>query len=140
MIVVILTFFFVVIFYTAGTVMGVVTQGGLIDKNQHVLGGGRALITGAVATTIGAILGTSTTTAYAESTSGIAAGGRTDLTAIVTALLFALSSMFVPLLTVVTSAVTVPALVIVGILMMSNVQYIDWNKMELAVPAFLQSS
>lgn len=136
MIVVILTFFLVGIFDTAGTIMGVVTQGGLIDEKQHVLGGGRALVTGAVATTIGAVLGTSTTTAYAESTSGVAAGGRTGLTAIVTAFLFALSSIFAPLLAVVTSAVTVPALIIVGILMMKNVQYIDWNKMELAVPAF----
>lgn len=136
MLVVMLTFFFVGIFDTAGTILGVGTQGHITNQQGSIVGSKRSLVAASLATTIGSILGTSTTTAYAESTSGVAAGGRTGLTAVTVAILFGLASFFSPLLTVITSAVTVPALVIVGILMISNVQYIQWNKFEFAVPAF----
>ncbi|MPR75987.1 NCS2 family permease, partial [Listeria monocytogenes] len=84
----------------------------------------------------GAIFGTSTTTSYVESTAGVAVGGRTGLTAVVVAICFSLSLFFSPLLGVITSAVTTPALVIVGILMIGNVAHIDWTKFEVAVPSF----
>ncbi len=85
----------------------------------------------------GAILGTSTTTSYVESTSGVAAGARSGFAAIVTGLCFILAFLFSPFLSVVTSAVTAPALIIVGMLMASSLKLIQWDQFEVAVPAFL---
>lgn len=84
----------------------------------------------------GAILGTSTTTAYVESSAGVAAGARSGFAAIVTGVLFLLSLFFSPVLSVITSQVTAPALIIVGVLMVANLNKIDWTKFEIAVPAF----
>lgn len=81
-------------------------------------------------------MGTSTTTSYIESSAGVAAGGRSGFTAVVTAGFFLLALFFSPLLSVVTPAVTAPALIIVGILMVSSLGEIDWKKFEIAVPAF----
>lgn len=135
MLIVILTFFFIDFFDTAGTLVAVANQAGFV-KNNKVPRAGRSLFSDSVATVVGSIFGTSTTTSYVESTAGVAAGGRTGLTAIVVGICFALSLFFSPLLGVVTSAVTTPALVIVGILMIGNVAHIDWSKFETAVPAF----
>ncbi|WP_088840896.1 NCS2 family permease [Listeria sp. ILCC797] len=135
MLIVILTFFFIDFFDTAGTLVAVATQAGFVKDNK-VPRAGRSLFSDSVATVVGAIFGTSTTTSYVESTAGVAVGGRTGLTAIVVAICFSLSLFFSPLLGVITSAVTTPALVIVGILMIGNVAHIDWSKFEVAVPAF----
>lgn len=135
MAIVILTFFFIDFFDTAGTLVAVANQAGLM-KNNKLPRAGKALCSDAIATVVGAILGTSTTTSYIESSAGVAAGGRSGFTAVVTAGFFLLALFFSPLLSVVTPAVTAPALIIVGILMVSALGEIDWKKFEIAVPAF----
>ncbi|MFP7359753.1 MAG: NCS2 family permease [Kurthia gibsonii] len=134
--VVVLTFLFVDFFDTAGTLMAVADKAGLV-KNNKLPRAGRALMADALGTTVGSVLGTSTTTAYVESTAGVAAGARSGFAAVVTAALFAVSLFFFPVLDVITSAVTAPALVIVGILMVSSLKNIEWDQFEIAVPAFL---
>lgn len=136
MLVVILTFLFVDFFDTAGTLVAVATQGGLM-KNGKLPRANRALFSDSAATVAGSVLGTSTTTSFIESTTGVSAGGRTGFASIVTAALFLLALLFSPLLSVVTSEVTAPALIIVGILMAANLKNIDWDQFEIAVPAFL---
>ncbi|HET7579942.1 MAG TPA: NCS2 family permease [Bacillales bacterium] len=133
---VVLTFLFVEFFDTAGTLMGIATQAGLIKDNQMVRGS-RALLADSSSIIAGGLLGTSPTTSYIESSSGVASGGRTGFTSVVTAALFVLALLFSPLLTVVTGNVTAPALIIVGVLMASSLGKIQWDKFELAVPAFL---
>ncbi|MCR1288506.1 NCS2 family permease [Shouchella clausii] len=132
---VVLTLLFVVFFDTAGTLFAVATQAGFV-KNNKLPRAGRALFADASATTIGSLLGTSTTTAYVESTSGVAVGGRTGLTAIFTGLLFVVALFFSPLLSIITGHVTAPALIIVGVMMATSLRFIDWNKMEIAIPVF----
>lgn len=136
MLTVILTFLFVDFFDTAGTLVGVANQAGLMKDNK-LPRAGRALLADSSATVVGAVLGTSTTTSYIESSSGVAAGARTGFASVVTAGLFLIALFFSPLLSVVTSAVTAPALIIVGVLMVASLGKIDWTKFEIAVPAFL---
>jgi len=83
------------------------------------------------------LLGTSPTSAYVESSAGIAVGGRSGLTAVTTGLLFIVGLFFSPLLAVVTTQVTAPALIIVGVLMAQSLREIEWDKLEVAIPAFL---
>lgn len=135
MLIVILTFLFVAFFDTAGTLVAVAQQAGLM-KDNILPRVGKGLLADSLSIVSGAILGTSTTTSYVESTSGVAAGARSGFAAVVTGLLFVLSLFFFPLLSVVTSAVTAPALVTVGVLMASSLKNIDWHKFEVAVPAF----
>ncbi len=136
MLVVILTFLFVDFFDTAGTLVAVARQAGLM-KGDKLPRAGRALFADSAATVTGAIAGTSTTTSYVESTAGVGVGGRTGFTAVITAGFFLLALFFSPLLSVVTPQVTAPALIIVGVLMSSALKSIDWDKFEIAVPAFL---
>jgi AGZA family xanthine/uracil permease-like MFS transporter len=136
MLVVILTFLFVDFFDNAGTLVAVANQAGLMKDNK-LPRAGKALFADSIASMVGSIFGTSTTTSYIESSAGVAAGARTGFAAVVTAGFFLLSLFFFPLLEVVTSAVTTPALVVVGILMVSSLGKIDWTKFEVAVPAFL---
>jgi adenine/guanine/hypoxanthine permease len=136
MLVVVLTFLFVDFFDTAGTLVAVANQAGLM-KNNKLPRAGKALFADSCATVVGAILGTSTTTSYIESSAGVAAGARTGFASVVTGLLFLLSIFFFPLLEVITAPVTAPALIIVGVLMVSSLGEIDWKKFEVAVPAFL---
>ncbi|MBU9721230.1 MULTISPECIES: NCS2 family permease [Bacillaceae] len=136
LIVVILTFLFVDFFDTAGTLYGVANQAGLVKDNK-LPRAQKALLADSSATVVGAVLGTSTTTAYVESASGIAAGARTGFASLVTGLMFLLALLFSPLLVVVTSHVTAPALIIVGIMMAGALGNIEWKKFEIAVPAFL---
>ncbi len=89
-----------------------------------------------VATCIGAIFGTTNTTAYVESLSGVAIGARTGFSSVVVGILFLISLFFSPLLTVITSAVTAPALILVGSLMCSNLKEIEWEKPEVAISSF----
>lgn len=133
--IVVLTFLFVDFFDTAGTLISVANQAGLM-KGDKLPRAGKALLADSVATVAGAISGTSTTTSYVESTAGVAAGARTGFAAIVTGVLFLLSLFFFPLLSVITSYVTAPALIIVGVLMVSSIGQIDWKRFEVAVPAF----
>ena len=133
---IILTFSFVDFFDNAGTLVAVANQAGLMKDNK-LPRAGRALISDSIATIVGAVLGTSTTTSYIESTAGVAAGARTGFASLVTAGLFILSIFFFPLLAVVTPSVTAPALIIVGVLMVSSLGKIDWTKFEIAVPSFL---
>ncbi|WP_449538627.1 NCS2 family permease [Ferdinandcohnia sp. Marseille-Q9671] len=136
MLVVILTFMFVDFFDTAGTLVGVANQAGLM-KNNKLPRAGRALVSDSTGTVIGAVLGTSSTTSFVESSAGVAAGARTGFASIVTAVFFLLALFFSPLLGVITSAVTSPALIIVGVLMVATLGNIEWNRFEIAVPAFL---
>lgn len=99
----------------------------------------KALFADAIATSIGAIFGTSNTTTYVESAAGIGAGGRTGLTSVVVAILFAISSFFSPLISVVPSQATAPALILVGVMMMASFKDINWVDMEEALPAFFAS-
>lgn len=135
MLVVILTFMFVDFFDTAGTLMAVATQAGIME-NGKLPRAGRALTADSSGTVFGAILGTSSTTSYVESTAGVAVGGKSGLTAVVTAVFFLLALVFSPLLEIVTSQVTAPALIIVGVLMASNLKFVDWDQIEIAIPAF----
>lgn len=136
MLVVILTFLFVDFFDTAGTLVAVANQAGLMKDNK-LPRAGKALFSDASATVVGAVVGTSTTTAYVESSSGVAVGGRSGFTAVVTAGFFLLALFFSPLLAVITPQVTAPALIIVGVLMAKSLKDIEWDKFEIAVPAFL---
>ncbi len=136
MLIVILTFLFVDFFDTAGTLVAVAHQAGLMKDNK-LPRAGKALFADSSATVIGSLLGTSTTTAYIESSAGVAAGAKTGFAAVVTGLLFLLSLFFYPLLSVITAPVTAPALIIVGVLMVSSLSEIDWKKFEVAVPCFL---
>lgn len=133
---IILTFLFVDFFDNAGTLVAVANQAGFV-KNNKLPRAGQALLSDSIASVSGAILGTSTVTSYVESSAGVAAGARTGFASLVTAACFLLSLFFFPLLEVVTSAVTAPALIIVGVLMVSSIGKIDWTKFEVAVPAFL---
>jgi adenine/guanine/hypoxanthine permease len=136
MLVVVLTFLFVDFFDTAGTLVAVANQANLMKDNK-LPRAGKALFADSCATVVGAVLGTSTTTSYIESTAGVAAGARSGFASVVTAVLFLLSLFFFPLLEVITAPVTAPALIIVGVLMVSAIGKIDWNRFEIAVPAFL---
>ncbi|AYC30319.1 NCS2 family permease [Paenisporosarcina cavernae] len=134
--VIVLTFLFVDFFDTAGTLVAVATQAGLMKENK-LPRAGKALLADSLATVTGAIFGTSTTTSYIESSAGVAAGAKSGFAAVVTGLLFLLSLFFYPVLSVITSAVTAPALIIVGVLMVASLGLIEWNRFEIAVPAFL---
>jgi AGZA family xanthine/uracil permease-like MFS transporter len=131
------TFFFVDIFDTVGTLVGVTTQAGLTDKNGNVPRIKQALLADAVGTVVGAALGTSTVTSYVESAAGVASGGRTGLTALTTSALFLLALFFSPIFLLIPSAATAPALVMVGFLMFKSVADIDFGDPTEGIPAFL---
>ena len=137
MLIVVITFLFVDLFDTIGTVIAVSMKVGMVDKDGKVHGVGRMLMADAVATTAGACLGTSTTTTYVESAAGIAVGGRTGLTAFVVAVCFALALFFGPLFLAIPAAATGPALVIVGVMMCTNTTKVDWDDYTEAIPAFI---
>ncbi|EIW16205.1 MULTISPECIES: NCS2 family permease [Pelosinus] len=135
---VVFTFLLITLFDTTGTMLGVAEQAGLLKDGKFPRVRG-ALLADAVGTTVGAALGTSPTSAYVESSSGVAVGGRTGLTAVVTAILLLITLFFAPIAKMLASipAVTAPALIIVGFFMMSGLRSIDWNDLEEAFPAFL---
>jgi adenine/guanine/hypoxanthine permease len=137
MLIVVFTMLFVDFFDTAGTLIAVSNQAGLLDEDGNLPRANRALVSDAVATMSGAALGTSTTTSYIESSAGVGAGGRTGLASVTTAGLFVLALFFSPLLTVVTSQVTAAALILVGVMMARGLGDIEWHRMEYAIPAFV---
>jgi len=134
---IIFTFTFVELFDTMGTLVGTASRAGLMDKQGHFPGMGKAMLVDATGVSLGALLGTSTITAYIESAAGVAAGARTGLAAVTTGILFILALFFIPLAGLIPDAATAPALIIVGALMMESVLQIDFNDFSEAFPAFL---
>lgn len=137
MMLVVFTFLFMDFFDTAGTLVAVGSKIGLIREDGTVENGSKALLADSVATCIGAIFGTTNTTSCMESLSGIGLGAKTGFSSVVASGLFILSLFFSPLLSVVTTQVTAPALIIVGSLLCMSFAEIDWSKSEVAIPAFL---
>ena len=135
--VVMFAFFFVDLFDTLGTLIGVSMKGGFLDKNGKLPRISGALCADSIATSVGAVLGTSTTTTYVESASGVMAGGKTGLTAVTSAALFALAILFAPIFLAIPGFATTPALIIVGYMMLSSCADVDWRDAGEAVPAFL---
>jgi len=134
---VVITFLFIDLFDTIGTVVGVSVKSGMVDKDGKVDGISKMLMADSVATVAGACFGTSTTTTYIESAAGVSEGGRTGMTSFTIAILFLLALFFSPLFLAIPSAATGPVLVIVGVMMMSSVGSIDWNDYSEAIPAFI---
>lgn len=138
-VVVVFSFLFVDIFDTLGTLIGVSTKANMLDEQGRLPKIKPALLADAIGTSAGAVLGTSTTTTFVESASGVAAGGRTGLTAMVTGILFLLSTLFAPIFTAIPSFATAPALIMVGFLMfgtITDIKFTDDNLTE-AIPAYL---
>ena len=136
-IVILFAFLFVDLFDTIGTLIGVSAKADMLDENGKLPRIKGALMADAVATTVGAVIGTSTTTTYVESASGVSEGGRTGLTSVTTAILFGLSLFLSPIFLAIPSFATAPALVIVGLYMLTNVTNIDFNDMSEAIPCYV---
>ena len=138
-IVIVFSFLFVDLFDTLGTLIGVSTKANMLDENGRLPKSKPALLSDAIATTAGAVLGTSTTTTFVESAAGVAVGGRTGLTAMTTAILFLLATLFSPLFTSIPSFATAPALIFVGFLMFEAVAELKFTDDNLAevIPAYL---
>lgn len=136
------------VFDTVGTFIGTGRKSGIFseeDERAMMNSKGiktkmdRALLSDAIATMLGAIFGTSNVTTFVESTAGIGAGGRTGLTSVVVAGLFLLTAVFSPVVAIVPGEATAPALIIVGIMMLSSFTEIKWNELDEAIPAFFAS-
>ena len=135
--VVMFAFFFVDLFDTLGTLIGVSMKGGFLDKEGRLPRISGALCADSIATSVGAVFGTSTTTTFVESASGVMAGGKTGLTGVTSAALFAAAIVFAPVFLAIPGFATAPALIIVGYMMLSSCADIDWRDAGEAVPAFL---
>lgn len=133
---VIFTFLFVAFFDTAGALIAIASQAGLM-KNNQIPNVGKALLADSMGAVVGSILGTSTTASFVESTAGIAVGGRTGFTSMVIAAGFAISLFFSPILSIVTPAVTAPALIIVGAMMATEISKIQWSDLTIVIPSFV---
>ncbi|GGK59623.1 MULTISPECIES: NCS2 family permease [Flavobacteriaceae] len=136
MLIVLFTFLFVDMFDTVGTLVGVSSKSGMLDKDGKVPRVKQALFADSIGTFVGAILGTSTVTTYVESAAGVAEGGKTGMTALTVAIMFALSLFFAPLFMIIPAAATAPALIIVGLFMISPIMKIDLTDYTEAIPAF----
>jgi len=134
---VVFTFTFVELFDTFGTLVGTANKAGLIDKEGKSPKIGKAMLVDAFGVSFGAFMGTSTVTAYVESAAGISEGGRTGLTAVTTGLLFLIALILAPLATLIPNAATAPALIIVGLLMVSSIKEIDFEDFTEGFPAFM---
>lgn len=135
--VVVFAFLFVDLFDTLGTLMGCASKADLLDKDGKLPRVKGALLADAVATTVGAVMGTSTVTTFVESASGVAEGGKTGLTAVVSAILFGLSLFLSPIFLAIPSFATAPALIMVGFLMLTSIAKIDFTDYTEAIPAFI---
>ena len=136
-VVVMFAFLFVDLFDTIGTLIGVSTKAGMLDKDGKLPNIKGALLADAIATTAGAMLGTTTVTTFVESASGVSEGGRTGLTAMTTAVLFAVSLLLSPIFLAIPAFATAPALIVVGFYMFSNVVHIDFSDMTEAIPCYI---
>ena len=134
---VIFTFTFVELFDTFGTLVGTASKAGLIDKDGKSPSIGKAMLVDAFGVSFGAFMGTSTVTAYVESAAGIGEGGRTGMTAVTTGIFFLLALVLAPLALIIPSAATAPALIIVGLLMVSAIKEIDFEDFTEGLPAFM---
>lgn len=137
MMIVVFTFLFVDIFDTLGTLVGVSTKAGMLDKNGKIPNAKKAFMADAIGTTAGAMLGTSTVTTYVESAAGVSEGGRTGLTALVTAIAFAVALFLSPVFLAIPGAATAPALILVGLYMLSPIRELDFNDFSETIPAFI---
>jgi AGZA family xanthine/uracil permease-like MFS transporter len=134
---VVFTFTFVELFDTFGTLVGTANKAGLIDKDGNSPKIGKAMLVDAFGVSFGALMGTSTVTAYVESAAGIGEGGRTGLTAVTTGLFFLLALILAPLAGLIPDAATAPALIIVGLLMVSAIKDINFEDFTEGFPAFM---
>jgi AGZA family xanthine/uracil permease-like MFS transporter len=134
---VVFTFTFVELFDTFGTLVGTANKAGLIDKDGNSPKIGKAMLVDAFGVSFGALMGTSTVTAYVESAAGISEGGRTGLTAVTTGILFLIALILAPLAGLIPDAATAPALIIVGLLMVSAIKEIDFEDFTEGFPAFI---
>ncbi|WP_066505706.1 NCS2 family permease [Abyssisolibacter fermentans] len=134
---VVISFSLVDMFDTIGTLIGTGQKAGFVNEQGKLKNMEKALFADAIATSVGALIGTSTTTTYVESTSGVSEGGRTGLTSVTVGVLFLLSLFLAPFVGIVPGEATAPALIIVGVLMMTSVKYIDFEDFTEALPAFL---
>jgi AGZA family xanthine/uracil permease-like MFS transporter len=134
---VVFTFTFVELFDTFGTLVGTANKAGLIDKDGNSPKIGKAMLVDAFGVSFGALMGTSTVTAYVESAAGISEGGRTGLTAVTTGILFLVALILAPLAGLIPDAATAPALIIVGLLMVSAIKEIDFEDFTEGFPAFI---
>ncbi len=139
----IISFALVDCFDTVGTLLGTASNAGLLDKDGNLPGGDRALIADAAATCVGACLGTSTVTTFVESASGIGEGARTGLSSVVVAVLFGLALLITPLFDFLSAnvwylySIAMPALVVVGAMMLKSSAKVNWDNFEEAIPCFL---
>ena len=137
MVIVVFTFLFIDMFDTIGTVIGVSKKANMINPDGTIPGVKKVLMADAVATVAGAAFGTSTTTTYVESASGVATGGRTGLTSFTTAICFAVALFFAPIFIGIPSAATAPALILVGVMMMSSILDVDFSDFSECIPAYI---
>ena len=137
MLVVVFTFFFIDMFDTVGTLVGVCTKARMVDENGNIYRVKQAFMADSIATTFGAMLGTSTTTTYVESAAGVAQGGRSGLTALVVGCCFVIAMFFSPLFLSIPSAATAPALIIVGLLMAEQIKNVNFDDFSESIPAFV---
>ena len=137
MLVVVFTFFFIDMFDTVGTLVGVCTKARMLDEKGNIHRVKQAFMADSIATTFGAMLGTSTTTTYVESAAGVAQGGRSGLTALVVGCCFVIAMFFSPLFLSIPSAATAPALIIVGLLMAEQIKNVDFEDFSESIPAFV---
>ncbi|MFP4698429.1 MAG: NCS2 family permease [Eubacteriales bacterium] len=136
-IMIVIAFSLVDMFDTIGTLIGTGARAGMLDKDGDLPNMKKALSADAIATTAGGFLGTSTVTTYVESGAGISEGGKTGLTSVVTAILFIGALFLSPIISIIPSAATAPALILVGIMMIGAVKNIKFDDLEEAIPAFL---
>ena len=130
-------FLFVDMFDTLGTLIGVASKADMLDEDGKLPKIKGALLSDAVGTSLGAVFGTSTTTTFVESASGVAEGGRTGLTAVVSAALFGLALFLSPIFLAIPSFATAPALIVVGFLMITSITKIDFADYTEALPCYI---
>ena len=133
----VLTFLFVDMFDTVGTLAGVASKSNMLDKDGKLPRVSKAFFADSIGTVVGSMLGTSTVTTFVESSAGVAEGGRTGLTSLTTAVMFLLALFIAPIFTLVPAAATAPALITVGMFMMEPIMDIDFRDYTEAIPAFL---
>ena len=133
----VMTFLFIDMFDTIGTLIGVSNRAGMVDEKGNIPRLKDAFMADAIGTTLGAVLGTSTVTTYVESASGVNEGGRSGLTALSTAVCFALALFLAPLFLAIPGEATAPALVLVGVMMMHDIRKVDFQNYITAIPCFV---